>query len=172
MATKTERELIRAISVNGEMFIPGQEDEMVAALQAHEKTDENFDHKEELKRLESLGAISGFADVAEEDYVEQDADRRATSEKNRHLLKDKRPLQPAGAPAMTTEDVQGTADENVVAEKMAGGKKEPEADKAKLAKAQKEANEELAAAQRQQESEQVEAPAKGSKPKAKGKAKR
>jgi hypothetical protein len=174
-ATKTERALIRAISVNGEMFVPGQEDEMEAALQAHEDAqdkDGKFNVKDELKRLETMGSIAGFADVAEEDYIESDADRRATKEKNGHLLQDKRPLQPSGPPAPTMEDVQRTADDNVVAEKMAGGKKEPEADKAKLAKATKEANEELEESQVQQESEQVEAPAKATKAKAKGKAKR
>ena len=174
-ATKTERALIRAINVNGEMFTPGQEDEMEAALQAHEDKqgkDGKFNVKDELKRLESMGSIVGFADVADDEYVEQDADRRATREKNAHLLQDQRPLAPSGPPAVTMEDVQRTADDNMVAEKMAGGKKEPEADKAKLAKAKKEADEELVESQVQQESEQVDAPVKGTKTKAKGKAKR
>lgn len=174
-ATKTERALIRAISVEGEVFVPGQEDEMEAALQAHEDKqgkDSKFKVADELRRLESMGSIVGFADVADDDYVEQDADRRATREHNAHLLQDKRPLAPSGPPATTMEDVQRTADDNVVLEKMAGGKKEPEADKAKLAKATKEANDELVESQVQQESEQVETPAKSTKPKAKGKHKK
>jgi hypothetical protein len=170
-ATKQEKEIIRTINVKGETFGPGEEDAMVEALQAHEdEQDENgkFTVKDELKRLESLGAIVGFADVADDEYVDADADVRATRKNNPHLLQDKRPLQPAGPTPPTMDDIRAKPDDNVVAEKLAGGKKETEADAGKLAAAQEEAAEELAASQVQQESEQVPAP-EGGKTKAKGK---
>lgn len=172
MATKSEKEIIRTINVNGETFGPGQEDEMVDALAAHEDSgvDEEFDHKEELKRLESIGAISGFADVADEDMVDSDSDIRATRRKNPHLLQDPRPLKPMGSPPPTMEDVQLAPDSNVVEEKVAGGKAAAAAAPEKVVAATQEAREEREEAGVQQESEQVPAPGSepGTKPKAKG----
>lgn len=169
-ATKQEKEIIRTISVNGETFGPGEEDAMVEALQAHEDNqDENgkFTVKDELKRLEKLGAIAGFADVADDEYEDADPDIRATRKNNPHLLQDKRPLQPSGPTPPTMDDVRATPDTNVVEEKLNGGKKHEDNAK-ELKAAQEEATEELADAHVQQESEQVPAPDAG-KTKAKGK---
>lgn len=173
MATKSEKEIIRTINVNGETYGPGQEDELVKALQAHEKNqpdDGEFVHKDELKRLESIGAISGFADVADEDIEDSDSDIRATRRKNPHLLADPRPLQKMGQGPPTMEEVQMQPDANVVEEKLAGGKKANEATPDKVLAATEEAREEREDAAVQQESEQVPSPEAGSgtKPKAKG----
>lgn len=174
MTAKKEKEIIRAVFLNGETYVPGQEDELEQAFKDHaaaeEDQDRNYDHKKNIERLTKQGSIIGFGvTVDDEDLEETDLDRTATRRKNPHLLESKEPLARGGKAPPTMEEVQLQPDSNVVEEKLsgkkAGGKKAAVDNAEKLDKATVEASEERAEAAVQQESEQVPAPEKPSKSK-------
>lgn len=174
MAAKNEKEIIRAVFLNGETYVPGQEDELEQAFKDHaakeKDEDREYDHKKNIERLTKQGSIVGFgATVDEEDMEETDLDRTATRRKNPHLLESKKPLARGGKAPPTMEEVQLQPDSNVVEEKLsgrkAGGKKAAADNADKVEKATAEAAEERAEASIQQESEQVPPPEKPSKSK-------
>ena len=170
MPTKSEKEIIRSVNLEGQTFGPGQEDELEQAFKdfAAKAEDENrpYDHKKNIERLTKQGAIVGFGvEVAEDEIEEGGGDRAATRKRNPHLLQEPEPLARGGKAPPTMEDVQMAPDSNVVEMIAAGGAKKHAASSAdgktaseKLDAAKDQATEERLKASVQQESEQVPEP--------------
>lgn len=164
---KGDKEIIRTVSLNGETFAPGQEDELEEAFKAHAENDEEYDHDKNIERLTKQGAIVGFgADVDEDDMDEADIDRAANKASgNAHLLQSKQPLERGAPPPPTMSEVQLEPDSNVVDMYEAGGPEKHAASgeddgeaQQKREAARQEALEQRTEAAVQQESEQVPAP--------------
>lgn len=165
MATKKkqEKEIVRAIRFNDVLFEPGQEDELEDAMADHADADENFDQQAEVERLTRLGALVGFADVDEEDFEEQDADRRAAHQSgNRAVLQHRQPLARQGRGARSMDEVQHDPDENKIDFASTGGKppkgSAAKSDRAARQKAEAKAREQKAESEVVHESEQIPVP--------------
>lgn len=171
---KSEKEIIRAVSLNGEVYLPGQEDELEQAFKDHaaaqRDADQPYDHKKNIERLTKQGAIVGFgSELDDEDIDEPDLDRGATRRSgNSHLLEQAEPLQRGSAPPPTMEDIQRQPDRNVVEMHAVGGaEKHQKAGQEELAgsdqkaRGLEKAQDQLDEAHIQQESAQVPSPDAG-----------
>lgn len=67
---KSDKEILRTVNVNGELYEPGMEDELEDALAELEEQDEEFSAEDELSRLAAKGYVVGFGDDPEEDDLE------------------------------------------------------------------------------------------------------
>lgn len=175
MPTKSEKEIIRSVNLDGKTFGPGQEDELEQAFndygEKEEAADRTYDHAKNIERLTKQGAIVGFgANVKEDEIEEGGGDRAATRKRNPHLLQEPEPLRRGGKGAPTMEEVQMAPDSNVVEMIAAGGAKkhaasseDGKAQAEKMVAATAQATEERIEASVQQESEQVPAPVEAPK---------
>lgn len=91
--------MLRAIRIGDDVYAPGEEDEMLEALQAHvddhnQKAKaaakagtpmEELDYNAELHRLELGGSIANFVELDEEEIEHLDTDLRANAQHRAHV---------------------------------------------------------------------------------------
>ena len=76
---KSDKAILRTVNVNGELFQPGDEDELQEALEALEEDEESgVTAEDELDRLTRKGFLTGFVTLDEDELEGGNADERAT----------------------------------------------------------------------------------------------
>lgn len=87
---KNKMEIIRTVSLNGEDFPPGDEEELMEAFEAAEENDvdELFSADDEIDRLTRLGFLVGFVELDEDELDGGNSDERVTRESRKATMQE------------------------------------------------------------------------------------
>lgn len=77
-----DKRINRTVNIDGELYGPGYEDEMLEHLQSKDDEVEGHDSQKELTRMEKLGHIEGFVDL-DDDEREEGRDGTSDEKANR-----------------------------------------------------------------------------------------